>query len=383
MVTIRTEDLRRLFREDGRLRVSILMPTHQAGRETAQNPIRLKNLAKIAETRLIHHGMKRQHAQEMLSPIWDLIDTGFFFGGQKAGLALYLTDSAMYVYQTPEPCPELVRVGKRCYIKPLIEQLGAQTSFFVLALSRHSARLIHCTPDVTEGKHLVTPVARQHDQAASPDRPALQAHAVTPGRAHGRMVFHGQAAPEDDARQKSDTLHLFRKVDGIIGKHHKNARDLFVLAAVESLHPLYREVNTSVRLAPTGLMRNPEHDSPAALRDMAYPIVKRWQERWRKEDATRCRMLLNTKRGSADISTVLRAADEGRIQTLFVRKGAPFWGQFDTKTGKVRAAESTSKNAEGLLNRATAQAFLHGGTVYGVSDEEVPGTGLVAAILRY
>jgi hypothetical protein len=49
MNTSKREDLMELISEQKGICVSIYMPTHRAGSETQQDPIRLKNLLKEAE----------------------------------------------------------------------------------------------------------------------------------------------------------------------------------------------------------------------------------------------------------------------------------------------------------------------------------------------
>jgi len=46
--------------------VSLYMPTHRAGRETEQDPIRYKNLLREAEERLMANGLRSPEVQEML-----------------------------------------------------------------------------------------------------------------------------------------------------------------------------------------------------------------------------------------------------------------------------------------------------------------------------
>ena len=48
--------------------VSIFMPTHFKGPETQQNPIRLKNLLREAEQRLVELEIRPAEARELLAP---------------------------------------------------------------------------------------------------------------------------------------------------------------------------------------------------------------------------------------------------------------------------------------------------------------------------
>src|SRR5205823_9224741 len=72
MDTLNRDQLRFLSQTRGPFCVSIFLPTHRAGQEIRQDPIRLKNLAKQAETRLISAGLRAVKAREILAPARDL-----------------------------------------------------------------------------------------------------------------------------------------------------------------------------------------------------------------------------------------------------------------------------------------------------------------------
>src|SRR3546814_1187328 len=65
------------------------MPTHVAGRETVQDPVRLKNMLAEAERRLVDDGgMRRPDAAEILKPGHLLVDDPDFWRHQSTGLAV-------------------------------------------------------------------------------------------------------------------------------------------------------------------------------------------------------------------------------------------------------------------------------------------------------
>jgi hypothetical protein len=65
--------------------VSILMPTRRAGPEIREDPIRLKNLMKEAESKLREMGIRSSVAREILSPIRQLTDRNAFCGYRETG----------------------------------------------------------------------------------------------------------------------------------------------------------------------------------------------------------------------------------------------------------------------------------------------------------
>ncbi|WP_298917831.1 hypothetical protein [uncultured Nostoc sp.] len=66
MQLISREEIKTLIEQPKGNCVSIYMPTHPAGPEMRQDPIRFKNLVKEAETRLIDAGLEQKEAIALL-----------------------------------------------------------------------------------------------------------------------------------------------------------------------------------------------------------------------------------------------------------------------------------------------------------------------------
>ena len=83
--------------------VSIFIPTHFKGPETQQDPIRLKNLLREAEQRLVELEIRPVEARELLAPAAALLDDADFWQHQSNGLALFMAEgfSATTSYLCP------------------------------------------------------------------------------------------------------------------------------------------------------------------------------------------------------------------------------------------------------------------------------------------
>ncbi len=58
--------------------VSLYMPTHRTWEDTRQDPIRFKNLLRLAEERLIENGMRSVDVRTQLQPAQQLFDSRTF-----------------------------------------------------------------------------------------------------------------------------------------------------------------------------------------------------------------------------------------------------------------------------------------------------------------
>ncbi len=68
--------------------VSIFLPTHRAGTETQHDPIRLKNLLRRAEERLVAKGLCAKEAEDLIEPPRELLSDSVFWRYQSDGLAI-------------------------------------------------------------------------------------------------------------------------------------------------------------------------------------------------------------------------------------------------------------------------------------------------------
>src|SRR4030066_1578092 len=125
--------------------VSVFMPLHRSGPETQQDPIRLKNLIREAEERLITRGIPAPEARESLESAQKLLQGDLFHQHQSDGLAMFLSVEMFRYYLLPFVFKELVIITVRFHIRPLLPLLSGDGRYVVLALSQNKIRLLQST----------------------------------------------------------------------------------------------------------------------------------------------------------------------------------------------------------------------------------------------
>ena len=131
-------DLDELVAMEARPAVSLYLPTHVAGREIRQDPVRFKNLLSQAAERL--RTIRRGTDTALLASARHLIDDAAFWRHQQQGLALFLAPDFLRVHKLPIKVPEEVIVGRHFYIKPLLPLLDDAGPFWLLTISASGAR---------------------------------------------------------------------------------------------------------------------------------------------------------------------------------------------------------------------------------------------------
>ena len=145
--------------------VSIYLPTHSAGDQIQQDPIRLKNLLRIAEEKLTESGMRSTAAKDLLEPARVLLDDDGFWRHGTQELAIFVAPGFFRYYRLPVEFKELVVVTGRFHIKPLLSLLLDDGSFYILALSQKRVRLLRGTRHSVEELDIVCRSVRELFQA--------------------------------------------------------------------------------------------------------------------------------------------------------------------------------------------------------------------------
>ena len=119
----------------------------------------------------------------------------------------------------------------------------------------------------------------------------------------------------------------------------------------------------------------------AALHRRAWEIVQSQFDQPRTDALDQFHS--SPERTAANPGSVLLAAVDGRIDTLFVAEEPVVWGTFDPDAHSVRVHPEREAGDIEFLNAATAATLQSGGTVYVTDADHVPSEAPVAALLRY
>lgn len=348
--------------------VSIFMPTTRISRETDRDRIVLKNLRAEAFKRLMdQHGLRLPDAEALVLPVDELLEDDGFWPYLSDGLALFLAPDAHFTFRLAQPFTELLALGERFVVKPLVPLLSGDGTFYVLAISQNQARLI-------EG-------GRQGaNEIRVEEMPGDMAKALSMRGREGTRAPNKQW--QGDEGQKTLYRKYFLQIDRAL-RPFLGAEPL-VIAGVSYLVPIFREATSYRHLVPEGIPGNPEELSAAELHAKAWPLVEPFLDAPRRQALERFESLRGTDRVTDEVSTILGGALDGRVQTLFLALESDLFGDFDPETRQtvVHGAEAKAGDID-LGSLAGRWVYARGGNVFGVTAAEIPDGRPVAAIMRY
>jgi hypothetical protein len=377
---VRRTDLQRLALGRHGPCVSVFLPTHRAGREVEQAPIRLKNLLWQATDALKSDGVRAPEIDRLQAPLRRLLDDRLFWQYQSDGLALFSRPGWWRSFRVPLDLPELAVVGDRFHVTPLLPLLAGDGHFFVLALSQNQVRLLEGTRDRVEEVDLPgVPLGVQDALQGEEVQQQLQLYVADRGGPGAGGIYHGHGHPGEVHKER--ILRYFRKADRALREVLAGERAPMVLAAVEHLAPIWRQANTYPHLVDETLVGSPEGLGPQELHARAWAVVEPLFLQAQREAAARYDQLAGTGLTSQDPREIIRAAEDGRVETLFaVRHPA---GPAGVSSVGSDPSGNGDRGLRGVLELATANTLIKGGTVYVLPAGEVPGGGSAAAVFRY
>jgi hypothetical protein len=276
-------------------------------------------------------GLGSTEIDGLLAPATGLLTDRLFWEQQGDGLAILLAADRWRRLRLPFPVPELVTVGERFSIHPLVELL-ADRRFLLLALSQRLARLFTADPwsireleveglpdGVLEGLPL-----DQHEES-------LQVHGARAGPG-SEASFHGHGGAKDAAAAARERY--LRAVDHALHAVLRGRSAPLIVAGVTSVVAEFAELTRHgpIIAQAAGSPRMSAEELDAAARVAAEPLFLRRRD----EALRRYAALAGTGRTSGQLEEVVEAASQGRVETLFVPPAtAIVTGEADT----VRAVE--------------------------------------------
>ncbi len=364
--------------------ISLFIPTHTQRADTKTDPIRWKNLVNQVEHTLSERGMSADEIAELLAPAWQLHDDRIAWQYMSDGLAMYLRSGWHRMFRVPVEVPEVATVGDRFVVGPLVPLVTGDAHFLVLALSQRRVRLLEGSMQRVEEVEITDVPTSLEDVMEAPEaRSNTMTFPVSSGsRGGGTAVFYGHGTADDDFKQNQVQSFLRQVADGL--QTVLSGQNLpMVLVGLDQLVSLYRDVNSYPHVLDNGVRKNPDELSAEELHALAWPQV----EGILAAERNAAIELFEEKHGTGlavdDPAKIEEAAEHKRVDTLFLTTEHHCWEQQRQDSTVVELGrDETFAHCE-MLDRVAVDTLAGGGRIYSVPTKEVPGSGDVAAVLRY
>jgi hypothetical protein len=373
-------DLDELLAIEAQPALSIYLPTHVAGREIRQDPIRLKNLTASLARRLAEQ-WRRPAVEALLAPAQALIKDENFWRHQQSGLALFLAPDFERMHHLPIAVSEEALLGLRFHIRPLLPLIEDEGQFWLLTISEartclYKASRWHCA--AVSGVDLPQGIGEVRNESL------YQETKYGAPEARQGPIAHTQTLGESPHEvHKTELLRLLQRIAAAVEPCLKRQpRPLVVAAQPQILGHFLETVKAPDVLGP-GLAGNPDSLSAEELRQRAYALVEPREAAARGAALSRLEALRGTGQATSEATEIVTAACEGRIDTLLLDRDHRIWGRFDDAGGRAIVHDPRGEDDVDLLDYAAALTLRHGGAVLTFDPSALPTDERAAAILRY
>jgi len=383
-----TSLLQTLAGSEGFPRVSLFFPTHPTYPESQQDPIRLSNGLKEVERQLTQAGWRESDVAELVAEAAARDKDDVFWQYQDEGLAVFIEPDSTRWVKLPRPVTELTVVANRYHVRPLIPILRDKGGFHVLAVTEDGARFFNGTQDGL--RHIQVPDMPENAEKVW-QRTEFDRDVGFHSRDRGQQVGGADApkyaalgeSPDDYATTVLD--HYTRDIAKAVDAHLADSEAPLVLIAVPrtlgylAQHLEYRHVAPeNVSADPGPLSEKELHEKTWAV---AEPILT--QERTELRNRLRNHVEGEVPDVTRNLEGIIKATEEGRVDTVFVSAGETVWGIYDTTYRVIRIDHVASAENEDLLNYAALRTLAQGGDVRTLPEDVREQLGPVAALYRY
>lgn len=363
-----------LTRASGVDLISIYIPTHQKGRDVAQDPIQLKNQLAEVEQRLESLGWKTRDRSERLSSAVSLLEDKEFWEHQSAGLGLFIDDEGDLVpVSIPVTVDPFSYVGQVFHVRHLVPGMGV-ARVPILLLTKNAVRLLYGTKHDIDEVDVDLPgsiddvnwfVDREKERQQHPDRSGSSRNR------HG----HEPASSEEEDRNR-----FLRAVSDALPRQIGDG--LLVVVGDDDLVERFRNLVEFETVSPRNSGVSAPQDD-AMILERAIPALEGIETSRESEALKRAMDRLGSGRASQSLREAIPAAVSGRVDEVVISRGAsPVWGHLDATSMTVAVRDDVARPFDvDLLDRLVVEAYKTGARISTVADPIESGDFI--AVNRY
>ena len=347
--------------------VTLYVSTTPLTEDAQADRISLKNLAKEAIRQLEAVDTPKRSIWPLEAAIAEIEADDQFWAYQANSLAIFLTPDSVKTYRLPSKMGNQVHVSDRFHLKPILRAVTFPHDCYILAVGMGAVRLIEVSADLPP--HAVN-IAFPKDMA---DAIGRRSHIATKGQMGGREATSENALLTRYARVLDEAL---RPV--LSGQERP-----LIIAAAEPMASVFRSVSTYPFTVNESLGGSADHTADHILAGEARSVLDRL---YAADIASLCELYIvreNQGRASTDMARAARAATYGAIDTLLVDMDAVIPGMIDEDDGTISLADAPGADSYGVVDEIVSRALKSGARVLAVRKDDLPGKGVLAAILRY
>jgi hypothetical protein len=373
-----TDDLRVLARGDGSPRATLFVPVEAAVPAASQNGVRVRRAVAAALARLGELGAAEGCIAAARSALAPLEANDAPPAHWVRARAFCWDGETLHRFGLPFAEAERVSVGTSLVLRPLVRAASRQCRYRVLALSAKRVALFEGdATGLAERAAEGLPASLEDALGPEFEKERLQFHST--GSHGGQPVYHGRGGAD---RERGLDQERFQHVVARTLVRLLGGDDVPLVLAADQVHQaaMAKELGGVLRLAPEGVVGNPDHLSAHALHERAWPSVEAMLRAEHEAGQTEFERARNRGKAAIGFDDTLAAAVASRVRRLWLPLTTRLPGRID----RAALRPAAPWGDEDLGDELTALVLAHGGDVRVVEPgaEAPPSPDGFAAELR-
>ncbi|MCG2418922.1 hypothetical protein K8089_07795 [Aequorivita sp. F47161] len=277
--------------------ITIIATTHRTKPDYLNDGLRLKNLIKQAEDRLMADTSKRNAKSliEKLNKLAAQID----HSKNLESLMLFVNDEIGEYTRLPIKVEDRVVIDETFATRDLVRAMHLETNYYILVLSQEKIRLIEAMND-TIVREVGTPFPFENTQFFSKNR----------------------AANAMAAKQTSLIAEYFNQADKMVNEVRKRNPLPVLICGLEENHNEYLKIADNKRsIFNVFLDKNKINDAAHSIVEESWELVKEYVVQKNNERKADLKKAVGENKFLSDTNEIWKAISDGKIQTLFIEQG--------------------------------------------------------------
>lgn len=277
--------------------ITIILTTHRTKPDYLNDGLRLKNLIKDVETRLMADVGKKE-AEKLLKRVNDLAAT-IDHSQNLESLILFVNEDIAEYTRLPIPVEDRVVIDETFATRDLVRALHQEAQYYILVLSQEKSRLIE----------------------AANDKSVQEVRKEFPYENTDFLVTN-RSAHSVGSKQTSLIAEYFNQTDKRVNRVRKgNPLPVLVCGLEENVNQYMKVADLKDTIFPFHVYKNMINEPIHVIVEEAWKMMRDYIIKRNNERKEELRKAVTENKFLSDTNEIWRAIHEGRIKTLFVEQG--------------------------------------------------------------
>ena len=364
-----------LVKTHGLYCISIYIPLYKSGKEQNEHlaQANLKRCLKKINEQLTEHQLSNSDISKYLAPIEELLKNSEFWRNPSEGLAIFLDKQGLKYYNLPIHFNTYFYVADHFYLLPLLPLFHENEKFYILELSQDYVQLYEANKFGYKKLSIEGFIPKKLEETVGFDYKQKNLQYRSNQNGFGSSNLHGKGEGKDDAKKELQTF--TKAIDKGLNKFIKTKKATLIIASISQLFDIYSQESTYPNLFKQNIAGDPEFKNKNMLHQEACVLLKDVFETRRNEKIKMLSELYNSQKTAYEVSDIIRASFNGKVNTLFVKQNEDLFGVFNNENQQIKIDSKKKLQNASLINFCAINTFLKGGEVYFLPANKMPIEG--------